>query len=406
MTYGKPNFLHMIDMYSTEVRANPYPAYEQIRQAGRAVYDEKRKVWFIGHYDEVSVILRDSKTYSNREAGFETTLHGRDGILHIETRKKLTPAFHSSVLDGISRSIERKAEDIVSKVAKKDHVEVVNELAGIVPVSVFSWMFGVKFDTIEQIRLWSDAVIYSGIERLPISAFSPWIHRIKSVLRGRKPNNSLIALHECESWLRNLFRYGGSKTSGWMFDVLQSHCKSGSLDIEEVIDIALLIVVAATETTTSAIANALYHIAKYDHLQDQLRNHPEQIEGFIEELLRYDGPVQRRVRYVAEPTAIGDVAFNEGDRLMLLIGSANRDPVYFESPDTFDIQRNPNRHLAFGAGTHFCLGSQLARLELRLVIQAVLQRTSSFKLSDPNQPVQHPLMLQIRGPRKLYIDFK
>jgi cytochrome P450 len=397
-----------IDLYSDEVRQNPYPSYAEIRRAGAAVYDHKKSMWYVGRYNDVFEVLRNAESFSNQKSGVESTLHGADGVLHKKARKIVQPAFSPEHIKMLQQAIQDLAVDTADRIAQLGHCEFVSQVAGVIPGRVFAWMLGNADDKVRDFRRWSDGIVMAGGERLHKKSKSKWRRWISAFLprKSPPPKAGKADLQECEAFLKKHFcRAGVEPTGGWITDLIAGNREHNGLLDHELIDIGLLFVVAANETTTSLIASAAYILARDSSLQEQLRHDPGLIEPFIEEVLRYEAPAQRRPRFAVQDTQIGDVSIPAGSRIMALIGAANRDPEKFPEPDQFRLDRQPNRHLSFGAGPHFCIGSELARMEARAMLGALLQRAPFFRLANPEERIEHPAVLNIRGPRRLHLRF-
>ena len=399
----------MIDMNSEEVRQNPYTAYDEVRRAGSAVYDSKRSMWYAGRYNDVSEILRNHKCFSNRETGFESTLHGADGALHTHTRNIVQPAFTAERVCELGTAIRSLVDELVACIAEQDECELIEDLAARIPAAVVAWLLGIDDTRREDIRRWSSAIVRGGTTRRKVKNY----HWPMTILPGsfrrlidKKHTDTVSEIAECESFLIDHFNRASQQPNGsWLTDLLVSHRNSGQLTTEELLDIGLLLIVAGNETTTDLIGNATLLLANDLHIQEYIRNKPHLVEPFIEEVLRYDSPVQRRLRIATRPVKIGDVTITTGSRVEVLIGSANRDPDIFPDANQFRFDRQPNRHLAFGAGSHFCLGAQFARLESCAALGAMIRKLPTLTLARPGENIEYPDAFSLRGPRQLYIKF-
>jgi cytochrome P450 len=399
----------MIDLFSEEVRNNPYPAYKQIRDAGPAVFDRKKRVWFIGRYQDVLNVLRDSEAFSNKGVGFESTLGGQDGLLHARVRKMIQTAFSPSHINSLRSAINTEAERTVKCFSDRNEVEFISEIAGAVPAAVLSWMLGGVDEKIPEFKRWSDAILSSRSRReKKKGSVKRFINRIlRSGSATEEEKSQMADMAECEAFLREHFMAVANGTSGgWITDLLCEKHGANQISTEEMIDLGLVFVAAATETTISFIGAAVNILAKDGTLQDQLRSNPDLIEPFLEEVLRYDSPTQRRPRRAVKKVQIGHVMLPKGARVVLLVGSANRDPEKFLRPDEFRMDRNPNPHLSFGAGPHFCPGAQLGKMEARALVTSMLTLLPPFRLARPEEKVEQIPKFVVRGPRKLDITFR
>ena len=404
----------MINLNSEEVRQNPFPAYEEVRRIGAAVYDSKRNIWYVGRYNDVSGILRNHECFSNRKTGFESTLHGADGTFHTRIRNIVQPAFTAERVADLGAAVQSLVNDLITRIAERDNCELINssfitELASRIPASVVAWLMGIDETRVDDIRRWSSAIVRGGTSRhkqksrrQPMTILQNAYRRFKAEKRTDTAND----IAECEAFLLDFFNEVSKKPNdSWLTELLVSHRNSGQLTTEELLDIGLLLIVAGNETTTDLIGNATLLLANKPNIQEYIRHNPHLVETFIEEVLRYDSPVQRRLRIATRPVRIGDADIPAGSRIDLLIGSANRDPEIFPNADQFRLDRQPNRHLAFGAGSHFCLGAQFARLEAFTALDAMIRNLPLISLVRPGEKIKYPEAFSLRGPRRLHIKF-
>ena len=420
----------IINLVSDKVRQNPYPAYEELRHAGHAVYDPRRNLWYIGRYDDVSEVLRNQKCFSNRLTGVESTLLGADGIMHSRSRNIVQPAFTPERVAELDEAIHLFVNKLIASIADKDEIELIMDFAFLIPTTGISWMLGIDEDRVYDLRRWSAAILRSTKSRRRAKKwhtksksktglydnnqpgyFGRWsesLHHNTAVkwLIKKFHSDTASNIKECKEFFINHFNRAREKpTGGWVTDLLMDNNKDDKLTTEELLDISFLMIVAGTETTTDLIGNAALLLASNPQIQDQIRNDPQLVKPFIEEVLRYDSPVQRRPRITTCPTKIGDVDIPENSRIEVLIGSANRDPEKFLDADQFRFDRKPNRHLSFGAGSHFCLGAELARLEATAALNALTQQLPIMTLACPLEDLEYPTNLSRRGPKQLHIKF-
>lgn len=399
----------MIDLNSDRARQDPYPAYEEVRRAGTAVYDSKRNIWYIGRYDNVSEILQNPKLFANRIAGIEPTLSGADGTLHYRSRKILQSAFNTTRIADLNKAIVKLSNNLVENLVNKRECEIIKDLAGQIPASVVIWMMGFENILVEDIRRWTDAIISHGARKFiaennskPVTFILNNFRRIK----GKRYRNASKEIIECKIYLQEHFmKAKRGHCNGWVTNYLVNSEGDNCLSMGELLDIGFLMIVAGAETTTDLIGNAVLMLVNNPDIQAQLRNHPEFLESFIEEVLRYDSPVQRRPRYTTREIKFDDKSIPKGSHIELLIGSANRDPVQFPDAHRFQLERTPNKHLTFGIGRHFCLGSQLARRESFALLDAMIRKLPLMKLANSGEKIEYSENLTLRGPRRLPVLF-
>lgn len=406
-----------IDLNSGEVRQNPYPAYDEVRRAGHAVYDPWRNLWSVGRYDDVFEVLRNNEIFSNKVTGVESTLGGADGTSHTRSRNIVRAAFSAERIAALDGAIRSLAEKLASRIAGRETCEFMGEYAVLIPTTVIAWMLGLDDTRPGDLYRWSAVIIESAGARRHVKKYTR-LHGLRSWLEAifvstgagrfihKKHTDTMKEVAECEACLIDHFNRARKKSNGgWIMDLHINGSDGDRLSMKELLDISFLMITAGTETTTDLIGNAALLLASNPQIQDYLRDNPELVEPFIEEVLRYDSPVQRRPRVAKHPVTIGDVDIPEGAQIEALIGSANRDPEKFPEADQFRLDRNPNRHITFGAGPHFCLGAQLARLEATAALDVLIRKLPKMTLACTVEDLTYPEMLTMRGPQQLPIKF-
>jgi cytochrome P450 len=407
----------IINLTSEEVRRNPYPAYDEVRRAGHAVYDPQRNLWSVGRYDDVFEVLRNNETFSNKVTGVESTLGGADGKVHTHARNIVRAAFSAERIAALDKAIRSLAEKLAKRIEGKDKCEFMGDFAVLIPTTVIAWMLGIDDTRPGDLYRWSTAIIASaGARRHAKKSTRPgalrrWLEAViartgTGWLINKKHTDIMNEVAECEAFLMDHFnRAIQNPGGGWLIDLLVNDSDSDRLSMKELIDISFLMITAGTETTTDLIGNAGLLLATNPQIQDHIRANPQLLESFIEEVLRFDSPVQRRPRIAKRHVKIGDIEIPEGSQIEALIGSANRDPEKFPDADQFRFDRDPNRHITFGAGPHFCLGAQLARLEANAALEVLIRKLPKMTLACPVEDLIYPEMLTMRGPQQLPIKF-
>lgn len=396
----------VIDLWSEDVRVDPYPAYERIRQLGGAYFDPVSKSWFFSEFSDVDSILRNTKVFSSRPASVEASLNGADGLLHRNVRQIAQRAFSGQHLAALETRIAELATHTVGRLTARN-TEFVSEVACVVPGAVLAWMIGESAASTEDYRRWVAAILRtSQMKKLsrPDYRVSP-LQRLLSRVGLRRRAALSDDVRECLDFVKgHIDKCLKSEERGWFTDIVLSAYESEDISSVELADVVLLMIIAAYETTTSLLGLCAIFLARNPEYQRLLRDDPERLLPFIEEMLRYDSPVQRRPRVTLEPVEVAGVRLESGASIVALIGAANRDPAEFSEPWKVDLSRERNRHLAFGSGPHFCLGAQLARMEARYVLAALCRTGLELSLSA-EQCIEHPANLAIRGPRRLDVIF-
>ena len=398
----------MIDLSTEQFRNNPYPAYEEVRNAGTAIFDDRLNQWYVGRYADVVRILRNGDGFSSSLAGFESTLVGQDGQEHLRIRKMIQVGFSPEHIKSLQPAIKAEAQRVVTTIAGREEFELISEVAGAVPAAVLSWMLGTGDMETDTFHSWAKAIL-SSPRRANIPGGKSGLFRICKKLfpAGRKRAAIQSDVMEFEQFLKEHFRTAMEKKSeGWITNLLCENYAKGLITMPEIIDLCMVFVVAASETTISFMGTAAKILAENDELQLALRSDETLLDSFLEEVLRYDSPTQRRPRFAVDDIQINEVTFKKGDTIIALIGSAHRDADKFPHPDVFDIYRKPNQHIAFGAGPHICPGAQLGRMEAKAMVGSILENLSPFRLARPNEKIEQNPYIMLRGPAKLFLEFE
>jgi pimeloyl-[acyl-carrier protein] synthase len=249
-------------------------------------------------------------------------------------------------------------------------------------VMVIAEMLGIPPERYETFKQWSDTII-AGDNNIPGTPIPPEIISARNSLRD-------YFTEEIEKRKR---RPGPDLVSA----LVAAHQESEALTAGELLNFVVLLLLAGNETTTNLIGNGMLALGRHPEQMAALRREPALLPGAIEEMLRYDGPVQSTVRHAREALEFGGAQLEGGTFVFVILAAANRDPAHFERPDEFDITRAPVDHLAFGEGIHYCIGAPLARLEGQAAIGMALEKFPELGLKDPAAPVTYKGSFFLRG---------
>ncbi|MFD7959959.1 cytochrome P450 [Streptomyces zaomyceticus] len=389
------------DPWSPEFVADPYPAYAELRAAGRAHWHAPTRQWLIPHHEDVSALLRDrrlGRTYTHRftheefgqeapDAAYEPfhTLNDH-GLLDLEAadhgriRRLVSKAFTPRTVENLAPTVRRLAADLVGGLVAAGGGDLQASVAEPLPVAVIAEMLGIPDDEEERGRLrpWSAAIC--GMFELNPS---------KETARA-----AVEASVEFSDYLRELIARRRREPGG---DLISSLIAVEELTEQEMVSTCVLLLNAGHEATVNTTVNGWWTL-----LREGVRPDPEKLSTAVEELLRYDTPLQMFERWVLDDIEIGGRTIPRGSEVALLFGSANRDPARFgPTADTLDLTRADNPHITFGAGIHYCLGAPLARLELTAVFGELLRRAPGLRLVA--EPVRKPGYV-IRGFEELLVE--
>jgi cytochrome P450 len=360
----------MVRFSVLEQPLNPFPRYEEMRRSEPVFLDEESGLWHVFCYDDVQRVLSEHATFSSRMGGtnpsetgqlFAASLVNTDPPRHRQLRSLVTQAFTPRSVEALGPRISAITDELLDSAVAAGSMDLIEDLAYPLPVIVIAELMGIPAEDRNRFKQWSDAIVaYTrpGAEQ-PGGAHQEMAGYFLDMIeqRRRQPGEDLISL------------------------LLAAEIDGQKLSVAELLGFCALLLVAGNETTTNLIGNAVLCFTEAPGTLERLAAEPELLPHAIEEVLRYRSPVQSMYRIAAADTTLRDRQIPADAPLVAWIGSANRDAEQFPDPDTFDVGRSPNRHLAFGQGIHFCLGAPLARLEARIALQAVISRLPGLALA-------------------------
>ena len=388
-------------LFDPAVRPNPYPVYAQLRAEPFAVMDGALVV--IGDHRRCTAILRDPAMSSERRRSLLGSTMGEPDELpptsflsldppdHTRLRKLVSKAFTPRVVAALRPRIEAIVDEQFTAVAGTGEMDVVSGLAYPLPVRIICEMLGVP-----------------AADHELFSEFSRWL------VRGLDPALTITdpadaeGIERAREGFRDYFtdliaRRRTDPRDDLLTSLIRAEADGDKLSHEELLATCTLLLVAGHETTANLIANGVIALLRHPDQLAALRADPSLVDGAVEEVLRFDPPVQLTTRITRSATRFGSVDVPADAVLLLLIAAANRDPAEFDEPDRFDIRRTPNHHLAFAAGAHFCLGSGLARLEASIALSAFATRLRDPELDETS--LTYRPHVNLRGPDHVRVTF-
>ncbi|HWU11447.1 MAG TPA: cytochrome P450 [Streptomyces sp.] len=373
--------------------ANPYPYYAKMRAEGPAHLvrtDDFERVWLIVGYEEARAVLSDQRfskdwrtieRFTASSNPINANMLETDAPHHTRLRKLVAREFTARRIESMRPRVEQITSDLLDAMVPAGSADLIDALAFPLPMTVICELLGVPDIDRDAFRLLSNAIV------TPLS-----------------PEKESEAVHAMGAYLDELIEDKRcAPGDDLMSALIQARDDEGDrLSPDELIGMAFLLLVAGHETTVNLISNGVRALLDHPEQLALLRTEPELIDGAVEEMLRYDGPVGTATfRFTREPVQVGPVVIPRGEAVLVALGSGDRDPGRYPDPDTFDIRRAAQGHLAFGHGIHFCLGAPLARMEGRVAIRALLERCPAL-VRDPDggEPDWLPGLL-LRGVRRL-----
>jgi len=399
---------------SPEFLANPYPIFEQMRRSDPIFWNAESRYWILTRYADIASLIQSEHLSSNRIAAHAGRMPGEakeyfrpffkavsswmlmiDPPDHTRLRGLVNKAFTPGVVENMRGLVQDLVNNMLS--AGKDHgrMDIMTDLANPLPATVIAEMLGVPGADQRQFKKWSDdiALALSGIDlgatkeelfalyelaQKSLLALSAYFRERVVELRRRPRENLLSALAQAEE-------------------------QGDRLTEQELFANCVLLMIAGHETTTNLIGNGMLALLQNPGQREALSSNPDLIGCAVEELLRYDSPVQKMGRIALADIQIAGKQIEKGQLVCFSFAAGNRDPEQFGSPAQLEITRKPNRHLAFGHGLHYCVGAALARLEGQIAVNSLLHRLPELKLA--NQDLEWHRNFTLRGLKSLPITF-
>jgi len=387
----------------SEFVADPYPMYQRL-QADDPVHHSPLGFWVLTRYADVIASLRDPRLIKEPIAAFVAARFGmavppglglsmldRDPPDHTRLRGLVSKAFTPKALERLRPDIQRIVDELLDRVDGHGEMDLIDEFAYPLPVNVICDMLGVPVKDHERFKQWG-LDIARGLDAIMLPPDSEVGQRSMAGRRG------------LAEYFRELIAQRRAAPREDMLSALIAAEEAGDkLNEDELLATCILLLVAGHETTVNLIGNGTLALLRHPAELRRLHDDPGIIGTAVEELLRFDGPVQRTARIPSEDIVIGGRTIPKGEMVMPFLGAADRDPAQFPDPQRLDLTRADNRHIAFGMGIHFCLGAPLARMEGQIAINTLLKRLPKLALATDKPEFRQSLTL--RGLQTLPVSF-
>ncbi len=389
---------------------NPFPFYKKSRDEQPVFYSQELGYYVVTHYEDIKAVFSNWKTYTseNAQSPFKpiapkakklmedqgmiglSGLSGRIPPDHTRIRRIVSMAFNLSRFKKLEPGIRALAIEMIEKFENEGHAEIVKQLAYDLPALVIFMLLGVPNEDVQQVKSWAESRLL--ITWGDLTEEEQLVHA-QNMVRYWEYCQNLVALRK------------ENPTDDLPGDLVRLQAEGHEISDREIAAICYSQLFAGHETTTSLMGNGIRELLLHPESWKAICENPSLIPNAIEEILRFSPSIVSWRRKALEDSEIGGVTIPEGSNLLLVMGSANRDEANFENGETFDIQRpNAKEHLSFGYGIHFCLGSPLAKLEFKIVLEELTRKIPHLTIKE-NQVFQFALNTSFRAPVALEVEW-
>jgi cytochrome P450 family 142 subfamily A polypeptide 1 len=379
---------------------DPFPTYRWLRENAPVYWDDASRLWVCSRYDDVVRVSKAPEVFSAAqgvlpESDAPVSIVCMDDPRHQRLRKLVNRGFTPRMVGLLEPRVRALTAELVDAVAARGACDLVEDLAVPLPLYIIADMLGIRSEDFARFHDWSDRLIgVAGNYADPV-----------------KMDSSMRAYAEYGTYLKDVFEDRRRAPRDDLVSILVAAQEEGMLaedeeamENDEIVMFMTLLLVAGNETTRNAISGGMLALMENPEQRALLRARPELIDTAAEEILRYVSPIICFRRTVTEATELRGRPIRAGERVLMLYQSANRDEAVFTEPDRFDVARDPNPHVAFGIGTHFCLGANLARLELRVMVRELVERLPDMRVAPGAGPTRAASTL-VRGITSLPVVF-
>ncbi|MEE8557330.1 MAG: cytochrome P450 [Myxococcota bacterium] len=409
MTQPEPG-ADLYDPFSEEFQCDPYPTYRRLRELDPVHHRKigEEHVWILTLYEDCATVLRDSRSSAEKfprplleqiaaspESPLGIVARATLGMMlvkdppdHTRLRTLVNKAFTPRRIEALRGRLQEIVDELLEAVRPRGRMDLISEIAAPLPLVAIAELLGLPPEDRQKLKIWSDR----------------FVTFIDGTIRESGLDEAAAAVQELREYLRDFVDDRRARPrEDLLSGLVTAHEGGDRLSEDELYATITLLLAAGHETTTNLIGNGLLALLRHPDQLEKLRANPDLIRTAVEELLRFDSPVQVTSRVPTEELIIRGRTIPRGQEINAALGSANRDPAKFVDPDELDISRRENQHLSLGLGIHFCLGASLARLEAQLVIGTVVQRMPRLSLETDKLDWRPGIVL--RGLRALPVEF-
>lgn len=380
---------------------DPYPTYAWLRDHSPVHWDAQAGIWGISRFDDVVAIEKDTRRYSSLSGSRpknspDTSMINTDDPHHNRRRALVSPGFTPRAVEQHEAEVQALVTQLIDAIASEGRCEVVEALAAPLPAMVITKLLGFPHSMWTKCKWWSETTMLAGGQHTAdgsmdfgsvpeageaVAEFAQEILKL-AALRRQNPEDDLISI-----WAN-------------------TECGGEKLSDPDIVSEALLVLDGGAETTRAVIATTVMNLIAHPDQRRLLIEDPspKRMRVAVEEFIRWVTPILNMRRTATETHELRGQTISAGDELLLMYSSANRDPDQFFDPDRYDLRRERNQHLAFGFGTHFCLGASVARMELRILFEQLMRRIPDMQLAAGSEPRMVPSCFT-RSPDAVHVEF-
>lgn len=380
MTATEVPYVNLLD---PQFYVDPWAAYRWLRDNDPVHWDPIHRIWGISRYEDIVEVEKNWKVFTSEDGSRpatdqrdDTSMINRDDPDHQQQRMLVARQFTPRAVKGLEDRIRSVVTDLIDAVAAEGHCEAVEALASPLPAILIGEKLGFPREMWPKIREWSEVTMYESGQNPPDGSPSPVSERsVAAIMEFAAATMELIAQRRVEPKddLISIWAHADQNGRKWNDGEIITEC--------------LLVLDGGAETTRSVIGSIIRELALQPEQKQLLRDRPELLsETAVEEFIRWVTPILNMRRTVTSDFEFRGKQMKAGDEVLLMYGSGNRDERMFKDPERFDVTRSPNNHIGFGFGTHFCLGSSLARIEIRVMFEELIKRLPDWRLAPGAEP--------------------
>jgi cytochrome P450 len=384
----------MIDIFSDHVRRDPFPIYDQARTTAPVLRAPPPfDAWILFDYQNVKQALNDHEVFSSSVPAPKHWFIFSDPPVHTKMRALISRAFTPSTISNLEPRIRELSRELLDENLRRGEMDLATDYAVPLPMKVIAEMIGIPPSDWATFRRWSDSILKLSYTRSGGPEAAAALQEFT------------VVHSEMNEYLgRMIAARAANPANDLLKRLIQAEVDGERLTQAEILGFFELLVVAGQETTANLINNTILCLLEHPGEMERLRENFDLLPAAIEETLRYRAPIQWLMRTPRRDIEMAGQMIPAGKLVLAVVGSANRDPAVFPEPARFDITRNPNPHLSFGHGIHFCIGAPLARMEAKIALTDLLKRSKNLRRSS-SEPWPPRKALHIHGPSNLPVRF-